>query len=274
MDGLDYDSLDAAETIKDVDLSKTRWRLFSIRWFARREQKYWTISTTQKLVVEVPFASYTDHGDTKIEGVRVTGFGASFRIHHHGWRRKRHSWGLRWSWYLCWLRSWNKRSAKWEGATSRCMLFNNAHIYITSYILGMWFTELVQLGLNGSSNHHTYSQTWLGPLLGKFSQQITSRWPSWLRRETVMEFVILRSGVRLTPGRFCDAFKPKLVRHLTSNEEIVVWIWLKAFFLWSMCLFFSFVDRHLETLLNYGPLTTREIYIIFFLSDYFIKTNY
>ena len=36
-----------------------------------------------------------------------------------------------------------------------------------------------------------------------------------------MEFVILRSGVRLTPGRFCDAFMAKLVRHLTSNEEIV-----------------------------------------------------
>lgn len=36
--------------------------------------------------------------------------------------------------------------------------------------------------------------------------------------------VILRSGVRLTPGRFphiSAAFMAKLVRHLTSNEEIV-----------------------------------------------------
>lgn len=33
--------------------------------------------------------------------------------------------------------------------------------------------------------------------------------------------VILRSGVRLTPGRFSFAFMAKLVRHLTSNEEIV-----------------------------------------------------
>ena len=79
-----------------------------------------------------------------------------------------------------------------------------------------------------------------------------------------MEFVILRSGVRLTPGRFCDAFMAKLVRHLTSNEEIVSSNLAEGILFCEVCVFFfSFVDRHLETLLNYGPLTTRDIYIIF-----------
>ena len=73
VDGLDYDSLDAAETIKDVDLSKNSLTPLFDSVVRQERTKVLNYLNNAKLVVEVPFASYTDHGDTKIEGVRVTG---------------------------------------------------------------------------------------------------------------------------------------------------------------------------------------------------------
>lgn len=73
VDGLDFTSLDAAESIKEVDLSKNALTPLFDAVVQQNRTKVLKLLGSANAVVDVPLVSFTDQGDTKIEGVRVAG---------------------------------------------------------------------------------------------------------------------------------------------------------------------------------------------------------
>lgn len=73
VDGLPLSSLDAAQSIKDVDLSKNDPTPLFDAVVQQNRTKVLKLLGASNVVVNVPLVSFTDQGDTKIEGVRVAG---------------------------------------------------------------------------------------------------------------------------------------------------------------------------------------------------------
>lgn len=73
VDGLDLSSLQQARSIKDVDLSKNALTPLFDAVVQQNRAKVLKLLRAANVVVDVPLVSFTDQGDTKIEGVRVAG---------------------------------------------------------------------------------------------------------------------------------------------------------------------------------------------------------
>lgn len=73
VDGLDLSSLESATTIRDMDLSKNALSPLFDAVVQQNRTKVLKILSEGSPVVDVPLVSFTDQGDTKIEGVRVAG---------------------------------------------------------------------------------------------------------------------------------------------------------------------------------------------------------
>lgn len=72
-DGIDIEKLKAATSIKDVDLSGNVTTPFYTAVTRQDRSMVLKLLALAEPLVNVPYASYVDNGDEKLEGVRVTG---------------------------------------------------------------------------------------------------------------------------------------------------------------------------------------------------------
>lgn len=72
-DGLDHQKLDAAKTIKDMDLGSFGETPFFSAVAKQDRSAVLKLLALASPLVSVPYASYVDNGDEKLDGVRVTG---------------------------------------------------------------------------------------------------------------------------------------------------------------------------------------------------------